>query len=430
MAAVKRGRWWKGPLVAVASAVVMLLTIEAGHRVWLAAAGTPYDAEATAQEIEGVAALLQGELPVPEDAPPASSPIAGEKDIVHPYFGIDFSARVKELTTDAAYFAGPESAENLDVVLLGGSVAAIFGDLGAAPLRFVLEGDPRLRGKRLRISNQGRGGFKQPQQALVLAFVLGLGWKPDVVVNLDGFNEVALTMENASYEVFPGYPVATEWGPVVFKDADNAALTALRAAAERRRAESGRFAASVKAWRLERCSILGTFALARLRRWAFERAADTQRYLRITFEGKRTVERQGPAFDASDEAVSEVAVKLWSECSRSIAAMCKARGIPYVHALQPTLLDAGSKRLTADEARYGAGPATYVKGVSRGYPRLRQEGERLKSEGVAFLDLSMAFQSIAEPVYVDVCHYNFLGNRVLAEAIGGAILEALTPAGK
>jgi hypothetical protein len=304
MAAVKRGRWWKGPLVAVASAVVMLLTIEAGHRVWLAAAGTPYDAEATAQEIEGVAALLQGELPVPEDAPPASSPIAGEKDIVHPYFGIDFSARVKELTTDAAYFAGPESAENLDVVLLGGSVAAIFGDLGAAPLRFVLEGDPRLRGKRLRISNQGRGGFKQPQQALVLAFVLGLGWKPDVVVNLDGFNEVALTMENASYEVFPGYPVATEWGPVVFKDADNAALTALRAAAERRRAESGRFAASVKAWRLERCSILGTFALARLRRWAFERAADTQRYLRITFEGKRTVERQGPAFDASDGARS------------------------------------------------------------------------------------------------------------------------------
>ena len=48
------------------------------------------------------------------------------------------------------------------------------------------------------------GGWKQPQQLLALSWILALGGELDVLINVDGFNEVALDgVENAERGVFP-----------------------------------------------------------------------------------------------------------------------------------------------------------------------------------------------------------------------------------
>ena len=55
--------------------------------------------------------------------------------------------------------------------------------------------------------NFSKGGYKQPQQLMILAWLLAQGAELDVVINVDGFNEVAVpTAENVSRGVNPFFP--------------------------------------------------------------------------------------------------------------------------------------------------------------------------------------------------------------------------------
>ena len=52
------------------------------------------------------------------------------------------------------------------------------------------------------------GGYKQPQQLLTLAYYISLGAEFDTVINIDGFNEVALPpIHNIPKNIYPFYPV-------------------------------------------------------------------------------------------------------------------------------------------------------------------------------------------------------------------------------
>ena len=47
-------------------------------------------------------------------------------------------------------------------------------------------------GKKIVVINLGLAGYKQPQQLMTLNYLLALGAEFDIVIALDGFNEVAL----------------------------------------------------------------------------------------------------------------------------------------------------------------------------------------------------------------------------------------------
>src|SRR5262249_23951485 len=93
------------------------------------------------------------------------------------------------------------------VGILGGSVACQFAVNGTARLEAELSKSSEFANRRLIFVNLALGGYKQPQQLMTLAYLLSLGAEFDLVLNIDGFNEVALyELENASHHVFPAFP--------------------------------------------------------------------------------------------------------------------------------------------------------------------------------------------------------------------------------
>jgi hypothetical protein len=97
--------------------------------------------------------------------------------------------------------------DRIVVAILGGSVACYFAVNGTERLEAVLADSPVYAGKHFVFVNLALGGYKQPQQVMTLAYLLSLGSEFDLVLNIDGFNEVALyELENASHHVFPAFP--------------------------------------------------------------------------------------------------------------------------------------------------------------------------------------------------------------------------------
>jgi len=120
------------------------------------------------------------------------------------------------------------------------------------------------------------------------------------------------------------------------------------------------------------------------------------------------------------------AVAAWERSSLAMHALCAGRGIVYVHALQPTLNDAGSKPLTDVEREYAARAHESVRRAIRtGYPRLRDAGRRLRDAGVLFVDASGVFRTTPTTLYVDTCHFEALGSELVADAIAEELAERL-----
>jgi hypothetical protein len=125
--------------------------------------------------------------------------------------------------------------------------------------------------------------------------------------------------------------------------------------------------------------------------------------------------------------VRETSVAAWREGSRSMLAICRARGITFLHVLQPSPCDAGSKPLTPEEATAAAAHPLWAEAAAQGYPRLREVGAELAAEGVPFLDATGVFKGHEEPIYRDNCHFAGEGCAILGPIVAEALLRAWKP---
>ena len=153
-----------------------------------------------ARDMAAAGRILQTNLPpLPDD-------LTGNFDlqrIRHPFYGFTDSAPGHALN------AMPPRQRQEDAVvigLLGGSVAA-----GVKPFlqnalnrRFAANNWPRQP----TISDLTGEGMKQPQQMLIVAHTLQLGGEFDLIINLDGFNEITASVSQGLEEgVFPFFPL-------------------------------------------------------------------------------------------------------------------------------------------------------------------------------------------------------------------------------
>lgn len=82
------------------------------------------------------------------------------------------------------------------VAITGGSVSVQLCHYARDVLEQELGRIAAARGRRVVLVPLGLGGYKQPQQVISLEYLLMLGGEFDLVINPDGFNEVALVSEN------------------------------------------------------------------------------------------------------------------------------------------------------------------------------------------------------------------------------------------
>jgi hypothetical protein len=412
-------------LLVAGGLVAGLVGAELGYRAWLALAGRPWDARAADERMLAIATTMNEALPRLEGG---TGEEAFDGRAVHPYIGVDSRKSLAIWEEQARLFRGTEYDDAFVVVVLGGSVAAHVATYAHEELQAALAADPRLAGRRPVVVSAARGSLKQPQQATLLAYLLALGWDPDAVVNVDGFNELALAWDNIEHDVHPVHPAYSGWAVLAARRSDLSRELVLVASIADHARRARELADAARSGGRTRSALAGRTALRRLdaleRTWAEEQ----ERYRALVLGGEQRNPAKGPRFEEQGDAAAERVLACWSSSSRSLAGLCRERGIPYLHVLQPTLHDAGSKPLTDEERATSGSPELWQRAVREGYPRLRAEGTRLAASGVAFADLSMLFREFTATTYVDGCHFRGSGLELFARTIAAELLARLPPA--
>ncbi len=306
--------------------------------------------------------------------------------------------------------------------IAGGSVGCFFAVNGTKRLEAELVKDSRFAGKQLVFVNMALGGYKQPQQLTTLAYLLSMGAEFDLVLNIDGFNEVCVgSLENGSNSVFPAFPL--HWRVRIAGNDANRVLAQselLLLSAERGR-QARRFSRSP--WRYSMISHLVWEFLDRRMAVRIDRVMD--KYQRLEREQSPYVVT-GPRREfATTEDRYQFLVEVWANGSVLMNRLCRSSGIRYYHFLQPNQYVAGSKPMGDAEKRIAILEGhPYRQAVEIGYPLLIRKSEFLRSQGVSYHDLTNIFAGHPETLYLDnCCHYNQAGYEIMAEAIARAILN-------
>ncbi|MFT7680146.1 MAG: hypothetical protein ACI8QC_004152 [Planctomycetota bacterium] len=315
-----------------------------------------------------------------------------------------------------------------DVLLIGitgGSVAAGVFNAGGAALLKRLRTAPQFKGRELHLFGFAAAGFKQPQQAVALAYLLSAGVQFDAVINLDGFNEVALVSDpGLKRGGFPAYPYS--WSSRV-------ALTGtqLDLAGELAYLKRGRTEAAIA---LTECP--GRFAWMRQFAWEL---SDWR--TRIELRGTRELlvasqlkaaepmesfEQLGPRIEGMENSdrLPEL-VAIWERSAAVMQGLCESSDAIYLPALQPNQYDPEFVKpmLRAEQRVARSTGSMFAVPAARGYPLLHAAAERLEQAGISVLDLKAIFADVEEVrMRDDCCHFNRAGNVALAEALADALL--------
>ncbi len=139
----------------------------------------------------------------------------------HPFFGFVDRTNLNVVNNQGFYssYNFPYSKRKPNeyiIAITGGSVAARV-ELTGAKQRIVdvLKQSPYFRNKPITVINFGMGAYKQPQQLIALAYFLSIGQQIDLLVNIDGLNEVALSSINYHQSVDMFMPSADIMRPLL-----------------------------------------------------------------------------------------------------------------------------------------------------------------------------------------------------------------------
>ncbi len=310
------------------------------------------------------------------------------------------------------------------VGVFGGSVADVLSIMADEKFRFQLSKALSIPSQFLLFYNFAIPGFKQPQQLFALIEAFQLGVRMDLVLNLDGFNEVALGGQDCrkgSHPIFPSryhsLPLLKLFrGRLSFKSMEAFYLF---------QNEKKRLAEFQFWWKqsvLNKSQIVQIFSGARilyLRKRITQFEKDLKKELAETAgEVELMPEYTDPQLYSS-EGCNELIARNWYESSRLMSDVASVYGAQYVHFLQPNQYVKKSKPLSSEETKSAYQLETdWAQNARSGYEVLRQKGKDLKKEGVAFFDLTQVYSNTESTVYIDVCcHLNFEGNRILFKEI-------------
>ena len=319
----------------------------------------------------------------------------------------------------------PVQGKKPDTVIVGvfgGSVAKQVSE--AATLVAELRKTSQFRGKEVEILSFGAGGYKQPQALLCLVYLISLGGHFDLVINLDGFNEIALpAVGNLPHETFPFYPVYWQARVPGYRQERIEALGRIQLIKDLRKLMAERMQSSVI-----RYSVTANVFWHYIDTYLDGRINARRRLLlkETKTRALRDFEKHGPPRDYDDEeAMYRDLAEKWRFASVEMMHVANGIGAHYFHILQPNQYVPGSKTLTdAELASAYDFDSIYRRHVERGYIHLRNQARQMAEAGVEFHDMTLIFESSRETVYRDnCCHLNQHGSGVLGKKIGEVVRD-------
>jgi hypothetical protein len=290
-------------------------------------------------------------------------------------------------------------------------------------LREILGRSHLFAGKEVVFVNLALRGFKQPQQLMALNYFLTLGAEFDILINIDGFNEVAFhASQNGKHGVAAIYP--RFWYLRVAGQTDESMLRMIAGIQLLREVRH--------AWAIFFSVGLPTYSPTANLAWSLgDRALERALYRQNAGLGEHAPESAeyvvtGPRRTyANEDEVYRDLVSIWRESSIQLERLSRANDIAYYHFLQPNQYVTGSKPLSREQrARVFDENHPYRRGVELGYPKLLEAGIELKRDGVRFNELTMIFEGVSDDIYIDpCCHFNQQGNEIMARQIASTILS-------
>lgn len=317
-----------------------------------------------------------------------------------------------------------ESNEVL-IGISGGSVAAWFFIESRDVLESYLRKSPIFKSKKITFINMAAGGWKQPQQLLSFTYLLSLGANFDIIINIDGFNDLVLPIYyNRPKSVFPFYP--TNWY-VVSQTTNSGFIDPIINKVkllDNERKVVGDFIKN---------SFLSENILARVIWLNYDRYRERQtnnlreKYYKQNVP-KSSYVTSGPKYTWSGDKKNQYQdmASYWAQSSKQMRLLANSNNIKYYHFLQPNQYVNGSKSLSKDELERAFLPnEQFGQIVKGGYSALQKEGARLKHTGENFYDLTYIFKDNHETLYIDpCCHFNKAGLGIMAEKIADVLIDS------
>ncbi len=320
------------------------------------------------------------------------------------------------------------------VGIFGGSVASNLVTIGGATLRDRIVDQSSEPDREVAVLNFASGGYKQPQQLSALMQASLLGVRFDVIINLDGYNEVVFGAANAKRRHHPIFPSIKHYGLRLDLARDSIAplqrekLGAMHR--ERRLAGETRSRAAAAPALLRQSQLYRVVVGVKMRRH-LRRATEleSQAQEMTALEGSETpiAELPDPCLGKRDGCWQLIA-DIWERGSLTMDRLARGMGAQYLHVLQPSQYIEGSKPLSQVELRYAYKDDQVARNLRSGYAHLRQRGQQLRNHGVEFHDLTMVFADYDKTLYRDsCCHLNARGNEILAAAVAELLDGATRP---
>lgn len=356
-------------------------------------------------------------------------------DILHPYLGYVRQPRRDNDQLPAEQQVSPwgfndhgspihkRTAGTVVIGILGGSVAEEFANGAGQRLCEALRRAPQFAGKEMVLVHLALAGYKQPQQLIAVNYLISLGAEFDLLVNIDGFNDVALpAAENVPNGVFASYPF--NWQTRVSESSDPSVLRVIGRITVRKELS--------QAWATRMTGSWARFSATMNLIW---RAYDDALWTGIFRDHGRLGQiatlhmsycATGPPQKFSNAAdLYAHCAETWMRSSAQLHQLASASGIRYFHFLQPNQYVPGSKDMSRQEQRIAiAAWHPYRAHVEGGYPWLQRAGAKLREQGVQFRDLTRLFADEKLETYRDdCCHYSQRGNELLADEIARTILS-------
>ena len=365
---------------------------------------------------------------------------------LHPFFGYVLkqgaftNERLKLKVNKHGFFSLYEypfvktNKKQFIIGIFGGSVANNFAvdEYIHQRLSKKLQNNPEFADREIVILNFGNGGYKQPQQLLILNYFLALGQELDLVINIDGFNEVALSNLNNKAQLEIAMPSVQHIQGLTSLANNNLSPEAMSAIVQ---INDNKQQLKAGIDKLQNCQLALCHAVTSLH---VKQLVNNYQQALVKYDAQVKQANSDPAKSSivyipkadsvfADAAAFEKMAALWYQSSIGMNQILSSRNIKYFHFIQPNQYYPTQRAFTAKEKEIAISKESpYIEGVTKGYPVLLSKVNDLQKARVNIFSAVNILDNTKETVYKDACcHYNSVGQEILVNYVSNSIIKVV-----